>query len=198
MDLLFNQFSSWTLNEEEWPALGSSTTSSTITTSSSETIPPQPTNQRFLHGNSLLKRKSIHIYIFLYSKYSLILFLCTYNRCNEQNLAFILRKRRRENLQLLQFLTVTMPLGRSEYGVTAHGLTSDGARRLFSHRNHRSRTTVESYYFVKYGITLQHPHLPCIITYGGWTSSGGSHECYFPIEVLKCYITKEAEKFLKN
>jgi hypothetical protein len=43
--------------------------------------------------------------------------------------------------------------------------------------------TVRQYYFIKHGVKLRYPHLPCVIEYGE-----GSHRSYFPLEVLSVYI----------
>jgi hypothetical protein len=54
-----------------------------------------------------------------------------------------------------------------------------GANKQYAFRWHKSRTTVEQYYFVKHGITLKHSYLPCIVVYGG-----KDHRYYYPIETL--------------
>lgn len=117
--------------------------------------------------------------------------MCEFNKCNKQNLSFALSKRQMVNLQLLEMMTLTMELGQNIYVVLPHDLVLNGARRLLAFKNHRSRTTVESYFYVKYGLTLEHPHMPCVVE-----KVGTNHENYFPIEALKCYISSNARSYL--
>jgi hypothetical protein len=77
-----------------------------------------------------------------------------------------------------------------EHVIEPNGIALDGARNLLAYQYHRSRTTVESYYFIKYGVTLDHPYMPCIVE-----SKGYNHKNYYPIETLNCYITDEAKKY---
>ena len=49
---------------------------------------------------------------------------------------------------------------------------------------------VRGYYYVKHGIKLRHPYLPCLIEFGG-----GHHRSYYPLEVI-CVSKKS--KQIKN
>jgi hypothetical protein len=119
------------------------------------------------------------------------LVLCEFNRCNKNNLAFTMCKRREENLRFLEMLTITASLGQTEFVVLPNDLRIEGARRLMAFRNHRSRTSVESYFFVKYGITLSYPYMPCIVE-----KFPNNHENYYPIEALNCYVSKYTRDYL--
>ncbi|KAL3083843.1 hypothetical protein niasHT_030502 [Heterodera trifolii] len=43
--------------------------------------------------------------------------------------------------------------------------------------------TVRMHYYIKHGIRLRHPNLPCVVEFGG-----GDHKTFFPIEVLSIFI----------
>nr|CAD2203617.1 unnamed protein product [Meloidogyne enterolobii] len=47
--------------------------------------------------------------------------------------------------------------------------------------------TVRGYYYVKHGIKLHHPYLPCLIEFGG-----GHHRSYYPLEVI-CKVNMNIE-----
>ena len=102
--------------------------------------------------------------------------MCGFNGCDLDELCVYLRNHKRPNLKFLQKESVV----KTHRGIIIKpdDITSETVNKIFAFRNHKSRTTVEQYYFVKYRLTLR-SYLPCVVVKGG-----KDHIDYYPIETL--------------
>ena len=66
------------------------------------------------------------------------------------------------------------------YLINPDDITVTGADSIMAFGKHRSKTSVEQYYFSKHKITLYYPKAPCIVV-----RRNNEHEDYYPIEVLE-------------
>jgi hypothetical protein len=106
--------------------------------------------------------------------------LCLFNGCTVAQLTLILRQSKKENLKFLRQQGQLYTNHTSEpFKVRPDDISIYSASQLYAFGTHRSRTTVEQYYMVKYGITLRYAHLPCLIMNGG-----RGHVSFFPLECL--------------
>ena len=122
--------------------------------------------------------------------------LCCLNDCDPRTLAFNIRKKLSKNLDFMKNIgRLFVSHAIQPYDVIPNNISKYSANQLYAFGTHRSRTTVEQYYLVKYGIQLRYPHLPCIIMNGGYLEDRTRHMSYFPIELI--YVENK-EKGLKE
>ena len=110
----------------------------------------------------------------------LYLDLCKFNRCRPQELGRILRRYKQKNLNYLQNIEPLRLRFNVKYLIYPDDITMAGADKMMACGKHRSKTSVEQYYFVKHKITLYHSDMPCIVVRGN-----NEHEYYYPIEILE-------------
>jgi hypothetical protein len=93
----------------------------------------------------------------------------------------MLKHRKTEALAFMKEGLVFQHLKRRDpLGIACDDISEQGPRQIMAFKNHRSRTTIEQYYWVNYTVTLDYPHLPCIVE-----AHPKKHANYYPIEVLK-------------
>jgi hypothetical protein len=93
----------------------------------------------------------------------------------------MLKHRKAEALSFMKEGLIYQHLKRRDpLGIVCDGITEQGPRQTMAFNNHRSRTTIEQYYMATYAVTLDYPHMPCIVE-----AHPKKHFNYYPIEVLK-------------
>ena len=127
--------------------------------------------------NSLLKGKKFRKFSYQYHRY---LDLCEFNRCRPQDLGTILRRFKERNLEYVQNIGPLCLRFNAAYLIYPDDITRTGADSIMAFGKHRSKTSVEQYYFSKHKITLYYPKTPCIVV-----RKNNEHEDYYPIEVLE-------------
>ena len=111
---------------------------------------------------------------------TLIDILCRFNNCDPYYLGTLLRYDKRKNLEYIQSLGPLWTIHNKNNIFLVNDITYTGANRLLCFRQHRSKTNVEQYYFIKHEISLDYPFLPCLVVHGN-----GGHKSYYPIELLE-------------
>ena len=66
------------------------------------------------------------------------------------------------------------------------GISDDGARWLPSFFNHKSKCSIEAFFFARYPLTLKFPKWPCIIENNGF---------YYPFELLYVFPPELLNKY---
>ena len=92
----------------------------------------------------------------------------------------MLRRYKQKNLVYLQNIEPLRLCINRKYLICPDDITIAGADKLMAAKNHRSKTSVEQYYFAKHDKTLTFANMPCILVKGN-----NGHESYFPIELLE-------------
>jgi hypothetical protein len=80
--------------------------------------------------------------------------------------------------QLRLFTSHLKPTNRN-FPITAHSLTPECVQYVLALGGYLG-VTVRQYYYIKHGVKLRHPYMPCIIEYGN-----NGHHSYYPLEVVK-------------
>ncbi|KAL3121523.1 hypothetical protein niasHT_003451 [Heterodera trifolii] len=114
----------------------------------------------------------------------LIEHLCERYKCSTKELEVLFQnlKSRRQILQHMRFnvrlrTNYLRPANRN-FVVQCNDLSSLSASEAFAMRGYLG-ITVQSYFYVKHGVRLRHPNLPCAIRFGG-----REHHDLFPMECL--------------
>ncbi|KAL3121695.1 hypothetical protein niasHT_006201 [Heterodera trifolii] len=120
----------------------------------------------------------------------LIDFLCQHYKCSIKELHVLLQtlNKRREVSEMLrsqlQLRTNHLRPAWKNFRVHCNELTIHPAQTAYALRGYLG-ITVRIYYYVKHGIKLVYPQLPCVLQFGG-----GDHCSLFPLECLS--VIKDA------
>ena len=120
-------------------------------------------------------------------RWSLITYLCFFNRCDEEDLNFKIAENKRGNFWFIQNFKLCTRYNNKvgkKIRIYAKGITDKSSRELYAFRYYRNGINVESYYKNKYNITLAFPELPCIYAIRGLSKCGDPHIDLFPIELI--------------
>lgn len=109
----------------------------------------------------------------------LIHVLCQFNRCSPNLLQKFLIKHPHKNIEYLSTLHIVTSHLKTPLQIAPDMITEKGASRLMAYGKHRSRISVDAYFFCKHKIQLRYPTLPCIGMYGG-----NNHISFYPLECL--------------
>jgi hypothetical protein len=112
--------------------------------------------------------------------------------CSLDELPDAIHYKRDANLKFLQFCSSIQPIVttyKNRNGqrrmIQPDGISTNGPYTEMALRDHRSHTSVASYYKIKHKITLLYPRLQCILYSVGHTKYGDKHVELFPIELLE-------------
>ncbi|KAL3099729.1 hypothetical protein niasHT_027679 [Heterodera trifolii] len=142
-------------------------------------LPKQPQPQTKCSCNE--KQKSV----------PLIDFLCKHYKCSMNELHVLLQtlSKRREISEMLRsnlhLRTNHLRPAWKNMRVHCNELTIHPAQTAYAMRGYLG-ITVRVYYYVKHGIKLVYPQLPCVLQFGG-----GDHSSLFPLECLSVVVVKE-------
>ena len=107
--------------------------------------------------------------------------MCKLNECRVEELKRHIKESQKlniANLCAMGDLFVKYPK-RAPMKIFPTDFSKYPARYQYVFNDHRSKMTVEQYYFCKHKITLNHSHLPCFVVLGG-----KGHRYYYPIEIV--------------
>ncbi|KAL3071139.1 hypothetical protein niasHS_015881 [Heterodera schachtii] len=118
---------------------------------------------------------------------SLVDHLCKKFECSASELNVIfknLEKRRAivEHLRSAHLRTAHLRPSVRNFPVRCNELSILDAHSAPAYRGYLG-ITVRIHYYIKHGIRLRHPNLPCVVEFGG-----GDHKTFFPLEVLSIVI----------
>nr|CAD2133566.1 unnamed protein product [Meloidogyne enterolobii] len=144
-------------------------------------IQPEPVEIENPLPLSILKRRSL----------PLIDYLCQLHNCafKELHVLFYNIEKRREIILHLQNqvqLRTSHLLPYKNFVIRCNDFTVHPASIVPAMGGYLN-ITVRGYYYVKHGIKLRHPYLPCLIEFGG-----GHHRSYYPLEVI-CKVNMNIE-----
>jgi hypothetical protein len=124
---------------------------------------------------------------------NLVAMLCEFNRCDPFELHAVIRENYEQNLNFLKTLNLYTNHLKNNILIRPNFVSNIGANQVLSHRGYKGKCnqikktltffrqglTVDQYYFARYNIDLEYPHLPCVGMLGG-----SNHVSFFPIELL--------------
>uniref|UniRef100_A0A914HFS0 PAZ domain-containing protein n=1 Tax=Globodera rostochiensis TaxID=31243 RepID=A0A914HFS0_GLORO len=114
--------------------------------------------------------------------------LCQHFGCNIHELHVLVQnlEHRRAIVEYLrsgvQLRTAHLRPVTRNFGVRCNDLSILGALLAPAYRGYLG-ITVRMHYYIKHGIRLRHPNLPCVVEHGG-----SDHKTFFPLEVLSVVI----------
>lgn len=128
-------------------------------------------------------------------------YLCEMRACSIPELQVLLAnldERRRIVAHMrydLELATMHLRPTERNFVVRAHDLSAQSAQTLPAMGGYLA-VTVRQYYYVRHGVRLRHPYLPCVIMH-----VGGGGRCYYPMEVLQvrvCHTAAAADAFVNR
>ena len=114
--------------------------------------------------------------------------LCRFNNnCGPPGLAKALARRREENFEFISDKTLMTTHLNIPVIVKPSSFSRRSCAKTCAFGGFLG-ITVPQYLYIRHGVRLEHPELPCLCVFGGKRRDGRPHISFYPLELLEIFV----------